>query len=306
MKSFFLSCLILSLTACATKPTHQAREVLSSPENLPQSTKLDVPFIKQRDYFCAPASVSMLFKYEGLHVPMDELAPQMMSAKAEGSFPQDVVTAVRRNKMLPIIVKDFRSMLKEVAEGRPVMVFENLGLDSLPTWHYAVVTGYDLKKEKITLHTGHDKNKVEHFYDFEFAWKKANYWAMVTVKPGDLSATGDDLDHALSAAALENLGFKPEAELSYESILAKWPSSLSALIGLGNISYERADYPLAIKYLERATKLHPTSAIAWHNLATAQGESKRSQAAKESAQKALSLVDKSWEGRFKSSLQKWL
>jgi tetratricopeptide (TPR) repeat protein len=96
------------------------------------------------------------------------------------------------------------------------------------------------------------------------------------------------------------------AEKSYERILKKWPSSLGAAIGKANIAYSKKAYSEAVQYLQQATKFHPDSAIAWHNLTLAYGESQAQKKARASAQEALRLANSEERVQFMQSLKDWL
>ena len=58
----------------------------------------------------------------------------------------------------------------------------------------------------------------------------------------------------------------PEALVAYQTILAKWPQSLGAHLGLANIEYAKENYKKAAELLSKAHKLHPESAAVKHNL----------------------------------------
>jgi len=60
-------------------------------------------------------------------------------------------------------------------------VLQNLALDWVPMWHYAVVVGYDLAADEIVLRSGRTKRQVMAMPTFERTWKRSRFWAMVTV-----------------------------------------------------------------------------------------------------------------------------
>jgi tetratricopeptide (TPR) repeat protein len=182
------------------------------------------------------------------------------------------------------------ALLREVAAGNPVIVFENLSLSWLPQWHYAIVFGYDLVQQKILMHSGPEAFKWWDLRKFERSWKLGEYWGMVVLPPGALAATADEFAHVRATAALEKIGSVEEAERSYHKILQRWPQSLGANIGLGNITYEKNQVLEAVQYLRHATEYHPQSAPAWHNLALAQEAALMKKAAQRSALRAIELA----------------
>ena len=59
-------------------------------------------------------------------------------------------------------------LLREVAHGNPVIVFQNLGTRWLPRWHFAVVVGYDLQASKVILRSGTTERWRTTLATFEF------------------------------------------------------------------------------------------------------------------------------------------
>lgn len=256
----------LLLVSCATK-SPQTNSFLKSHHDLPQKHQIvDVPFIEQDDYLCAPASLGMVLGYEKSSIDLEKLKSGMMTPKSKGTYQTDLISTARGQKMLAVEISGIKDLLKEISENNPVIVFQNVGLESLPTWHYAVATGYDLKKEKIFLHSGKKAHKKEYLKIFEETWSQGGYWGLVVISPQKLSATGSEIKHAEAAAGLENQGFYNEAQEVYQNILTRWPKSLLARIGLGNVYYYKKNYSLAVKHLKIANLEHPDSKIAQHNL----------------------------------------
>jgi tetratricopeptide (TPR) repeat protein len=181
-----------------------------------------------------------------------------------------MISAGRRNGLTTVPIQGIPALLKELDAGHPVIVFENLGLSWMPQWHYAIVFGYDLNEKKLLMHSGPDSFKEEKIATFELSWRLADYWGMVVLGPGELSATGDELSHATSAAAMENLGLNEEAQMAYNAILKKWPKSVSSYIGLGNISYQQGQFQNSVSYLKKAVEIAPDMGAAQHNLQVAE------------------------------------
>ena len=261
----------------------------------------NVPFYSQKKNYCGPATLAMAMNYRQKMITVDELASEMMTS--EGTFQTDMISASRRHGMMAVGVNSLNSLLKEIEAGNPVIVFQNLALAKLPRWHYAIATGYNLKSKDIILHSGNEKNQKMNIGVFEYTWSLGTYWGLVIMNPGELSATGSELQHMSAASGLEAAGLISEAEISYRAIIQKWPDSLSARIGLANIHYNRSEFAEAVIYLKAATIKHPTSSIAWHNLAIAQKAARMQEDALESSQKALSLAEASVKTQYQESLK---
>jgi hypothetical protein len=300
-----ISVALLSIScATATKQTDQMikeRGVLAK-----KTTLTEVPLVKQATNHCGPASLAMVMKHAGRDVPFKEISSQVFTREMKGSFKSDMLSAVRRQGMLGIPIKDLKSILTEVSAGHPVIVFQNLGFSWWPKWHYAVVVGHDLNGPDIILHTGDESFVKTDMRLFERSWILGGEWALLVLPPEKLAQTADETSHAEAAAMLETVGEMDQAQIAYQSMLERWPKGLSSLIGLGNVTYSKLQFKQSVEYLEKATKFHPESAIAWHNLATAQGAVGELPRAKQSSIKAIELSDSAGRPSYEDSLKEWL
>ncbi len=271
MKLVFLFFCLSALAGCATT-AHQTETLLKSiPSDLKTSAEIsNVPFVDQAVGHCGPATLTMVMNWNNNPVKVDELAAQVYTPGMKGSFQTDMISAVRRQGMMAIQIQGLNSLLKEVASGHPVVIFENLALTWAPRYHYAVVYGYDLEKEIVIMHSGPEKGKRWDLRKFERSWMLGDYWGLVVLPAGQLSASGTELAHVTAAAGLEQLEKFEIAEKAYLSILNRWPESLGALIGMGNILYKQKNYKKSVHYLRRAVAAHPESDAAKNNLSVAE------------------------------------
>lgn len=263
----------------------------------------NVPFIDQDIGQCGPATLTMAMKWAGKPVDVEEIAKQVYTPKMKGSFQTDMITTARRQGLMAIPIEGMTNLFTEIDKDHPVIVFENLALTWLPQWHYAIVFGYDLDKETVLMHSGPEKNKNWDIRKFERSWKLADYWGLVVLPPDELSATASELEHSRAAAGLEQVGHREEAAIAYRTILSKWPTSLSALVGMGGYEYEQNRFTKSVGYLRRATQAHPDAAAAWHNLAIAESAANMNRQAKGSAEKAISLANAQVKAQYEQSLK---
>ncbi|MBD64833.1 MAG: hypothetical protein CME62_06480 [Halobacteriovoraceae bacterium] len=266
MNRLILLFYILICVGCATRAP-QSQHVSQLKSELQESKQISkVPYILQKDAFCGPATLAMALQYRGENLGQDDLAEKTFIQKANGTFQGDMIAAARRNGYLTIPVRNLKSLFKEIEKENPVIVFENLGFSWYPLWHYALVHGYDLNEKVVYLHTGAEKNKKWDVDKFERTWNRGSYWGMVVIPPGSIAATGTELEHMRSAAALEENGMTQKAKLSYEAILKRWPRSYMANIGMGNIHFKLKNYKLAKKYYINARQIDPKNSIAPRNI----------------------------------------
>ena len=266
----FVSSLFFLGAGCATTAP-QSQEVLRSPPQVAPAMEIKaVPFIDQDSGQCGPASLAMAMQWAGHLIPVDQISPQVMTPSKKGSLQEDLISACRREGMMGVRLNGMKALLEELNAGHPVIIFENLGLSWYQQWHYAVVLGYDLPKEKLVMHSGHQAFERVDMRIFERSWKLSDYWGLVVLKPGDLAFAPDELANLAAAAGLEQIGKSEEARQSYLAILTRWPVSLGALVGLANLSYKRGDYQSAVSYLQMAKKSYPNNQMVAHNLRVAE------------------------------------
>jgi tetratricopeptide (TPR) repeat protein len=307
MRLILLLLVAISLEGCASRPLQTDKFFANQNLQLPQSHVIEgVPFIRQEIGHCGPATLAMVMNWLGKNVSADDLAKQVYTPGMKGSLQLDLVSASRRHGLLAIPIQGLDALLTEVAAGHPVIIFENLGLSWFPQWHYAVVFGYDLDKRTLTMHSGPDAILVSDIRRFEKDWMLGEYWGLVVLSPGELSATADEFAHIKAASSLEQLKELNEAYKSYSKILERWPESLAANIGSANIAFERKDIKGAEGFLLRATVAHPESSVAWHNLAIAYGALNQKVNAQKAARRAIELAAADVKPVYYKSLREWL
>ncbi len=284
-----LSGLILAsgLAACAATQTER---LLEQPGALPPRAEVaEVPFFPQERYHCGPAALAMVLAWSGLPVTAEDLVSQVYTPGREGTLRSDILGGTRRNGRLAVEVGRLDALLAELAAGHPVLVFQNLGLDLLPQWHFAVAIGYDLPAGTITLHSGTVARRELSLATFERTWRRGDYWALTILAPDRLPATASQRDVVEAAAGLERVGRLSDAETAYTTALSRWPESHTAVMGLGNTRFAADNASGAETAYRRAIELRPDSPSAWNNLAYALKALGRQSEAISAAQQAVAL-----------------
>jgi len=277
------------LAGCATPQTQALLQNRS--EQLPPRVELTgVPFHPQEIHQCGPASLSMVLNAGGAMASPQELTEQVYLPGREGSLQIEMLAAARRNGLIAYeLAPELNDLLAEVAAGSPVLVLQNLALSWYPRWHYAVVIGYDLERAEIILRSGLERRQVVPLTTFEHTWKRSGYWGMLAMPPGQMPRTATESAYVASAVALEQAGHAQGAAAAYEAALLRWPTNLTARIGLGNAAYANHDFPRAENAYRQATLDHPESAIAFNNLAQTLADQQRYAEALIAAHQAVSL-----------------
>jgi tetratricopeptide (TPR) repeat protein len=260
------------------------------PSALAPSVRLaDVPFFPQADYQCGPAALAMVLAATGSQVTAEQLVPQVYLPAREGALQAEMLATARRQGRLALMLPaKLDAVLAEVEAGTPVIVLQNLSLPVAPRWHYAVVIGFDLASQQITLHSGTTPGLTLPIAVFERTWARSGHWAMVAVAPDRLPASADDATVLAAATALERVD-RGAALRSYQALTARSPTLAGAWFGLGNARYAGGDLAGATLAFERATQADPQAADAWNNLALTHLADGRLAAARAAAQRAIAL-----------------
>lgn len=270
---FLLVSLALSLfliSACAATP--QTDALLATPPELlpPQIELTDTPFYPQRDYQCGPAALATVLQAQNINVTPDDLTSQVYLPSREGSLQIELVATTRRYGLLPYPLNpELGDLLTEVAAGHPVLVMQNLGLASLPQWHYAVVIGYDLAQQELVLRSGTTERWLTPFDVFERTWQRAGHWALVVSAPSEIPATANVERFLQTAHAFEEVKQPDLARLAYQAATQRWPEQASAWLMRGNLAFAMQDFPVSVQALREATRLAPEEVTGWNNLAYA-------------------------------------
>lgn len=277
------------LGGCATP--QMASLLRTPPADLPQRTELTaVPFNPQEAYYCGPASLATVLQAANIGVTPDELAPKVYLPERQGTLQVELNAAARRYGMIPYeLDPSLPALLREVANGNPAIVLQNLSFPIAPVWHYAVVVGYDLPKKEVVLRSGPDPRQVLPMDTFERTWSRGGHWAIVVLPPGKIPQTAHPDKYVSAVAALERTGKVTEAQVSYQAALSRWPDHLGAQMGLGNTLYAQGKLAEAEQIFKTVTRSHPEAAPAFNNLAHILAERGQLRDAQVAAQRAVAL-----------------
>jgi len=261
------------------------------PPELPSRVELeDVPYFAQEEYQCGPAAIAMVMNAAGARVNLDEMVEQVYLPGRKGSLQLEMLVAPRRHGLVAYQLEPkLADLLREVASGTPVVVLENYRYRWWPLWHYAVIIGYDLDEGEIIRRSGPRFRQTMPFPVFEYVWIDDDYWAMVVVPPDRIPVTATEARYGLAVAALERTGQTKNAQIAYEAMLKRWPSSLAGLMGRGNTAYTLKDIETAESAFRQAAQAHPAAAAPFNNLAHLLAERGKLTEALAAAEHAVSL-----------------
>jgi Peptidase_C39 like family len=261
------------------------------PPELPSRVELtDVPYFEQEEYQCGPAAIAMAMNAAGARVTLDQMVEQVYLPGRKGSLQLEMLVAPRRHGLVAYELEPKLShLLREVSGGTPVVVLENYRYRWWPLWHYAVIIGYDLNEGEIIRRSGPRFRQTMPFPVFEYVWIDDGYWAMVVVPPDRVPVTATEGRYGQAVAALEKTGQTRSAQIAYDSMLKRWPSSLAGLMGRGNTAYTLKDLDTAESAFRQAAQAHPAAAAPFNNLAHILAERGKLTEALAAAEHAVSL-----------------
>ena len=257
----------------------------------PAAELTDVPFFAQERYQCGPAALATVLVHRGERVTPADLVGEVYVPAQQGSLRPEMRAAARARATVPYpLAPRLEALLRELAAGRPVLVMQNLGLDWLPRWHYAVVVGYDLEAGTIVLRSGRQRRRVTDLAVFERTWARADHWAQVVVDPADPPATADGLRWLRSVRVLEQTGGAAPAAPGYRAATRRWPRLPAAWLARGNNAWAREQAESARGAYRRAIELDPGAADGWNNYAHTLAATGCGRAALDAARCAVELA----------------
>jgi tetratricopeptide (TPR) repeat protein len=233
--------------------------------------------------------MAIVLQWSKVDVSPRDIAPEVFIPSIQGSLQPALISAARRHNRIAYPITGLEALIKELAAGHPLIVLQNLGLWWFPRWHYSVPIGYDLSKGVFILHSGKEERRHMSWTLFMRTWKRADYWGLVILPPGQLPASADEQSYLKAVLGLEQAKQFEGAAAAYSTALDRWHSSLGALMGLGNCRYALGDLIGAEQAFSYASKAHPSSGAPFNNLAHVLAEQGRYAEAIQMAIRAVNI-----------------
>lgn len=207
-----------------------------------------------------------MLAHAGVPIDADDLVPEVYAPGLRGSLQPELLGATRRHGFIPYVIEpDAAALAAELAARRPVLVLQNLGIDRVPVWHYAVVVG--LADDEVILRSGTEQRRIERGSRFLRSWERGANWAFVALTPGELPASASPGAYVRALAGAEPLLDSAAAELSYRAALERWPTDELVLFGAAAQRYAAGDLREATALYRELLNAAPQHAAARNNLA---------------------------------------
>ncbi len=146
------------------------------------SKTLDVPFVKQRDNFCGPASLSAVLAYYGINIPKEIIADKVYNPKLKGALITDLEDYVKSLGIRAETKKGSLEELKRLIDQKvPPIILVDLGRFFVSLPHYMVVVGY--QEDSFVLHTGYEEGKVIKAKKLDKIWERMGRVMLVVYPP---------------------------------------------------------------------------------------------------------------------------
>jgi len=264
-----IAALIWLIAGCASRAP-----VLSDAQfqpSAPASVDLTgVPFFPQEAYQCGPAALATALSYSGAEVTPQQLTPRVYLPAKAGSLQVEMVAEARRYDRIPYVIpRALPALLAELQGGRPVVVFQNLGLAELPVWHFAVVVGYSRPYDTLLLRSGRNERETMSGYNFVRTWEGGQSWGLVILRPGELPAADDPDGYLRAVAAKESVSGPAGLLEAYRAATLRWPDNVIARFGYAHALQASNELPAAIEQYRVLLAQHPDQFAALNNLADA-------------------------------------
>lgn len=284
-----LVCVITLTSACAGNVGHMLTEL----EQFREARELtDVSFFPQVTDQCGPAALATILNSAEIPVSAEELRSRVYIPGREGSIQLELLAATRYYGRIPYVLDpDLIAIVAELQSGRPILIMQNLGTRLMPIWHYAVVVGYLPSEQKFVLRSGANRRLLMKAKALIRTWNRADNWAFVAVRPGDLPASADANRFLRSVAAVEAAGDTGSAVAAYRAATETWPKNDLAWLGLGNALYANGKLQPARNAYQKVLEIDPQHAIALNNLSQVYADLGCRDDALKTIDSALSIVN---------------
>jgi hypothetical protein len=256
-----LAAAALLLAGCAAQPP-------TVPAGATAVELEDVPFFPQEKYECGPAALATVLAHAGIGVDADALVNEVYVEGLRGSLQAELLAATRRHGLVPYVLPPGPDALfAELGERRPVLVLQNLGIERVPVWHYAVAVGFDPADERVILRSGTERRRLERTSRFLRSWQRGGYWGFVAVEPGELPASATPDLYVRAVAGAEPMLAQHAADEAFGRALEAWPDDGLVLFAAAGHELETGNLDRAAALYRRLLARAPQHAAARNNLA---------------------------------------
>ncbi len=268
-----LASVLLFLAGCASLTFEELKNDIS--DNPSRGAYIeDVPLYPQTTHMCGPSALLGVLNFYGKNLTIEEVTGAVYEPELKGTLAMDMLLYAKREGFDAAYYKGGLDDLKErLREGRPVIVFLNLGTKIYPVGHFAVAVGYSDDRGVVILHSGTEMNKIVSYKKFLKAWERTGFSTLL-ILPKE-----EEKPSAKEESAPKERG---ESEVT-------GPKDPALYFRRGNLSLKHGDAEGAVREYLKAIELDPEEGAFYNNLAWAYIELERFSDALGAIEKALKL-----------------
>lgn len=232
-----------------------------------------VPFVRQEEYFCGPASLSVIAGYHGKKLDQTKIAKEVFSQSLRGTLTLDIQLYAREHGYWSTVPQgNLEALRLWLDRSVPVIVLLQTGPRLLRQYHFVVLVGYHTERQVFLAHDGRRPNVGISFNSFNKRWKKAGRWALVMVPPDRITWRLDAAGHNDLGVFLERQDSAAEACQHYDKAIELDPATPLYYFNRGNLLFKlrRQEKSASTAFLEdygKALELDPSFSDARNNLA---------------------------------------
>lgn len=212
----------LLVAGCVTALVGCAGSVAPEVKRLPERVELSGTFYRGEANQSGPQVLASLLSQQGIMITPGLLEKPLHLPGAEDKLQQNMQNLAREYGMVVYpLDSQLPALLTQVAAGYPVMVRFSEGSAFWAGPRYAILSGYDRKKQKVLLRAGMNRRELMSFSSFESAFEKSGGWAVLIQKPSQIPAAVDRQRWLKAADELAQAGQEREAAQARKALEAK-------------------------------------------------------------------------------------
>jgi len=143
----------------------------------------NVPFVKQKDKFCGPASLASVMQFYGKDIDQDEIAEVVYIPELNGALISDMENYAKdRGYKVESVNGNIEMLKSNLDENNPVILLVDKGKWKVSVPHYYVAYGYNDLNRTVIIHTGYKQNQKISYEKLDQEWERMNN-LMLTITP---------------------------------------------------------------------------------------------------------------------------